>query len=181
MVSILAHLVSTGVGPFYDGALHFFLSFEDLLPGLALSLLSGLRGPRAGRMVVAVLPLAWVAGGTAGLENPIAAPPPAVTLALLGVPAALAAWDRELPLFIPVLLAAFFGLWCGFWNGAAMAVGSAGLRAVLGAASSVLLVAVLAAAAVVSLRAGWTRIVLRVAGSWIAALGLLALGWTLRK
>ncbi|MGH9366853.1 MAG: HupE/UreJ family protein, partial [Thermoanaerobaculia bacterium] len=40
-----AHLVSTGVGPFYDGAAHFLVSFEELLPVLALSLFAGLRGP----------------------------------------------------------------------------------------------------------------------------------------
>jgi hypothetical protein len=32
---------------------------------------------------------------------------------------------------------------------------------------------------VVSLRMPWTRIAVRVTGSWIAATGLLLLGWTL--
>jgi len=32
----------------------------------------------------------------------------------------------------------------------------------------------------VSLRSGWQRIVIRVAGSWVAAIGLLLLGWSLR-
>ena len=30
-----AHLVTTGLGPFYDGISHFFLSPEDLLPALS--------------------------------------------------------------------------------------------------------------------------------------------------
>ena len=38
-----------------------------------------------------------------------------------------------------------------------------------------------AAAFVVGLRAGWARIALRVAGSWIAACGLLLLGWAARS
>jgi len=38
----------------------------------------------------------------------------------------------------------------------------------------------LAAAAVVAIRAPWGRIAVRVAGSWIAAIGLLLLGWSLR-
>jgi hypothetical protein len=33
---------------------------------------------------------------------------------------------------------------------------------------------------VVSLVAAWARIAVRVAGSWIAAIGLLMLGWNLR-
>jgi hypothetical protein len=32
----------------------------------------------------------------------------------------------------------------------------------------------------VALRAPWTRIAVRVAGSWIAAIGLLLAGWALR-
>ena len=38
----------------------------------------------------------------------------------------------------------------------------------------------LISAIVVSLRRPWARIVVRVAGSWIAAIGLLMLGWALR-
>jgi hypothetical protein len=34
-------------------------------------------------------------------------------------------------------------------------------------------------AQVATLRAGWTLVAVRVAGSWIAAIGLLLLGWTL--
>jgi hypothetical protein len=40
-----------------------------------------------------------------------------------------------------------------------------------------LIVALLVSAAVVSLRAAWTRIAVRVAGSWVAAVGMLMLGW----
>jgi hypothetical protein len=36
------------------------------------------------------------------------------------------------------------------------------------------------AAIVVSLRWDWSRIVVRVAGSWIAAIGLLFLGWQIK-
>jgi len=36
------------------------------------------------------------------------------------------------------------------------------------------------AAIVVSVKAPWQRVVVRVAGSWIAAIGLLLLGWSLR-
>jgi hypothetical protein len=32
----------------------------------------------------------------------------------------------------------------------------------------------------VSLRTAWARIAVRVGGSWIAATGLLMIGWTLR-
>ena len=38
----------------------------------------------------------------------------------------------------------------------------------------------LGAALVVSLKIPWARIAIRVAGSWIAAIGMLLLGWTFR-
>ena len=39
-----AHLNSTGMGPVYDGLMHFLTSAEDVVPVLALALLAGLRG-----------------------------------------------------------------------------------------------------------------------------------------
>ena len=39
----------------------------------------------------------------------------------------------------------------------------------------------LGSAFVVSLRADWQRLAVRVAGSWIAAIGLLMIGWALRS
>ena len=39
---------------------------------------------------------------------------------------------------------------------------------------------VLLSAFVVTLKADWMRIAVRVAGSWIAAVGLLMLGWAYR-
>jgi hypothetical protein len=52
--------------------------------------------------------------------------------------------------------------------------------ALVGLVSGVFVLVVLAAALVVPLRAQWTRIAVRVAGSWIAASGLLMLGWSFR-
>ena len=52
--------------------------------------------------------------------------------------------------------------------------------ALLGLTSGVFVLIVIAAAFVVQLRAQWARIAVRVAGSWIAASGLLMLGWSFR-
>jgi len=56
-----AHLVTTGLGPVYDGIGHFFLSPGDALAVLALALLAGLRGTAAGRRALFILPVAWFA------------------------------------------------------------------------------------------------------------------------
>jgi urease accessory protein len=49
-----------------------------------------------------------------------------------------------------------------------------------GVACAVFGVVSLGAGLVVSLQHPWTRVAIRVAGSWIAATGLLMLGWGLR-
>ena len=64
-----AHLMSSGMGPIYDGLLHFLTSPEDLLPVLGLSLLVGLRGTAYGRRAMFTLPGAWLLGCLLGLST----------------------------------------------------------------------------------------------------------------
>jgi urease accessory protein len=68
----------------------------------------------------------------------------------------------------------------GYLNGSGMRDAGSALVAIAGLAGAVFVVVALAAAFVVRLRAHWTRIAVRVVGSWIAASGLLLLGWSLR-
>ncbi len=42
---------------------------------------------------------------------------------------------------------------------------------------TVMVIALLTAAAVVPVRALWARVAVRVAGSWVVAVGMLMLGW----
>jgi hydrogenase/urease accessory protein HupE len=170
-----AHLVSTGVGPFYDGIAHFFVSFEEILPVLALGLLAGLQGPRHGRWLIAILPLAWLSGAFLGLAWPKPPASPLPLIALLVVPGVLAAWGRALPIPVVAAVAGAFGFMVGHANGVTMA----GWQEILGAGSAALVVATLVAAAVAALRVAWMRIAARVAASWLAALGILAAGWML--
>ena len=58
---------------------------------------------------------------------------------------------------------------------------SLGLAGVLGIAVAVFVVVALLASLAVSLRMHWMRLAARVAGSWIAAVGLLMVGWTLKS
>ncbi len=173
-----AHLITTGLGPIYDGIGHFALTPEDLMPALALAVLAGLRGPDHARRTIVLLPLAWLVAGAAGVVA--GAPIPGafawLPILLLG---ALVAADARLPLAATSGLALALGAFLGYANGSAMAQAGAGLRGVAGIALAVFVVVTLAAAAVTAWRAGWARIAWRVAGSWIAASGLLLLGWSL--
>lgn len=175
-----AHLVSSGLGPFYDGVSHFALSVEDLLPALALALLAGQRGSRAGRLVLFVLPGAWLLGGLAGLARPaVSASAFLTTVSFLALGALVALEARLAPGWVAGLATAV-GAVHGYLNGAAMSAARLGALGLVGVVATLFTVVALASALVVVLRAPWTRIAVRVAGSWIAAIGLLLLGWSFR-
>jgi hydrogenase/urease accessory protein HupE len=175
-----AHLVNSGLGPFYDGVAHLFVTPEDVLVVVATALLAGLRDKQCGRFVLFGLPLAWLAGAVAGQRAQLAAELPIVSAALLIALGALVAADRRLPGRFVVGLAMAVGLVHGFLNGAALAAASSGGLAVGGTVCAVFVVVALVVGQVVSLRKEWARIAVRVAGSWIGAIGLLMLGWAAR-
>jgi len=175
-----AHLVQTGFGPFYDGLSHFALTPDDLLSVVALALLGGLSGARAGRHVMLALPAAWLAGGIAGLLRPVLDASPAVTTVSFLILGLLVVLDRGLPASVIASGAIVFGVVHGFLNGAAMSRVGLGLVGLLGIVAAVFTLAALLAALVVSRRRPWERIAVRVAGSWITAVGLLMLGWLFR-
>ncbi len=179
----VAHLMTTGLGPFYDGLAHLFVTPEDLLPVLALSLAAGLRGPAGGRTVLFVLPPAWLAGVfLGGLFSPHWIWP-VVAAGLTVLFGTLAAADLRLSARVVGVLAAALGLWNGSWNGIDLVrSGADRFGTGLGIACAVFVVVALvgSAAAAVSVRAAAARIAARVAASWIAAAGLFMLGWSLR-
>jgi hydrogenase/urease accessory protein HupE len=175
-----AHLVNTGLGPFYDGVSHLAMSPDDLLSALALALLAGLSGARAGRHVLFLLPPVWLVGGLFGLRFDQEVSPALFTILSFLVTGVLVAWDRKLPLMLISGLTCCFGLLHGFLNGTAMAQAGGGFLALFGICLAVFVLTALFSGLVVSLKAYWARITVRVAGSWIAAIGLLMLGWTYR-
>ena len=175
-----AHLVNSGLGPFYDGVSHFALTPEDLLPALALALLAGQRGSRAGRLALFALPTAWLLGGLLGLVFPtIESVTALTTVSFLALGGLVAAEARLQPEWVTAL-AVVVGLLHGYLNGAAMTQAKLGALGVVGIVSTLFVVVALAAAMVVAIRVPWGRIAVRVAGSWIVAIGLLLLGWSLR-
>jgi len=174
----LAHLVNTGMGPVYDGIGHLVMTPEDLVPTLAIALYCGLRGRRAGRQAIFVLPLLWFAGGLFGLTlvAPPAFPVTSLSFLLLGL---LIAADARLPLNVVTPLVGVIGLLHGVLNGLALKDGPGSL-ALLGIAGVLFAIVALVSAFIVTLERPWSRIVVRVMGSWVAASGLLMIGWFFR-
>jgi hydrogenase/urease accessory protein HupE len=175
-----AHLNATGMGPIYDGLMHFLLSPEDLVPALALALLAGLRGAPFGRRAMFTLPAAWLMGSLFGLSAAVASAGTlgaSLWLLFLG---ALVVADAKLSLRSMTALSTFLGLVHGYLNGTGMGLTAPAVVAAVGLAAAVFVLVVLVAALVVQLRAQWARVAVRVGGSWIAASGLLMLGWSIR-
>src|SRR5262249_29823746 len=105
-----------------------------------------------------------------------------ISLLLLGI---LIAWDVSLPWIVIAVISTAVGLAHGFYDGAAFTAAGANATVVtlqfIGIAVALFVLVALFAALVVSLRLDWMRIVVRVAGSWIAAIGLLLLGWAIHR
>lgn len=176
-----AHLDSSGLGPVYDGAMHVLASPEDLVPVLALALFAGLRGATQARHVLFALPGAWLAGAFLGLGAPAAQGSAVVSAVVFLVLGALAAADATLPRPVTTGVAILVGLYHGYLNGTGMGATADSAVALLGLTAVVFVLVVITAAFVVWLRADWSRIAVRVVGSWIAASGLLLLGWAARR
>jgi urease accessory protein len=175
-----AHLNSTGMGPIYDGFLHFFSSPEDIIPVVALALFTGLRGPEYGRRALFLLPASWFIGCLLGAmaKQPVAWPLAAISFLVFG---GLVAADARVSVRGTALLAVLLGIVHGWMNGSGVTWTGSVLAVYLGLVSGISILVALVSALVIQLRPSWTRIAVRVAGSWIVATGLSLIGWAARS
>jgi urease accessory protein len=173
-----AHLVTTGLGPVYDGIGHLVMTPEDLVPALAIALFAGLRGAAPGRRALFVLPLAWFAGGLLGaaIEGLPTMPVASISFLILGV---LVAADLNLSPKTFTAVVVVVGFVHGVLNGVALK-DSTGILGLIGIMATLFIIVAIVSAFIISLRKPWTRIVVRVAGSWVAAMGMLMFGWLMR-
>lgn len=177
-----AHLVVTGMGPIYDGIDHFGFSPEDWAPVVALALFAGLRGPPTARLLLAVLPTAWLVGGIVALGGATA---PATILSVSAATAflvvgGLLAANAPLPPMASAVVATAVGLTRGFADLSGTALSGGHLLTLAGMAASVFVAFALAASMTLPLKRFWMVAAVRVGGSWLAALGLLLAGWVWR-
>jgi hydrogenase/urease accessory protein HupE len=178
---VQAHLVETGFGAFYDGFAHVVLTPADLLLIIGLALLVGQRGTQAARWAVVLLPLAWLAGGLLGRALPLSSTWPALTTLTFAIAGALVALNARLPNAVVAVAVVLAAALHGIVNGATMAPGGAALLGIAGAVAAAACLFTILAAQVSALQAGWTRVAVRVGGSWVAAAGVLMLGWLARS
>lgn len=178
-----AHLMSTGFGPFYDGLAHLFITPVDLMAVLAVAMLAGLSGARSGRCTLLSVTAAWWIGGMISLsmEGVVAAWMIGAAAAPFFVGLAVAL-DLRLPLAATTSVAALVGAGFGLLNGLSLRATEAAILPLVGITTAVFLCVTLVTALTVHLSKNrdWRRVAIRVAGSWITAISLLMVGWTLR-
>jgi urease accessory protein len=148
------------------------------LADLRAWLLAGQQGARTARWLLLVFPLALLLGAAFTTLAPALPWVPVVNTASFVLLGALVAGAWRLPLSAMVGLAALFGLSHGYQNGSAMTPRVAAHLFVPGVALIGFMAAAVVSAATlaISTRAEWLRIAVRVAGSWIAAIGILMIG-----
>jgi urease accessory protein len=177
-----AHSTVKGAGDLYAGLLHALTALEHVLPFVALSLLAGQRGLKAqAEAVLLVFPVALMSGAAAALWLP-----PVPGLAFFNVASATllgglvaAAWPLPRAVFYGLVVV--FGLSHGFANGEAISENTKAYLFILGIGLSglaVLAYGMLMVDFLLKRKAGWIPIAVRVAGSWIAAIGVLVLATT---
>lgn len=172
-----AHSAAKGIGDFYSGALHALTALEHVLPFLALGVLAGQQGQKA-EPVLGVFCIALLVGAALAIWIP-ALP----YLAVLNIDSAivlggLVAIAKPLPAAIFYAIAVVFGLGHGFANGEGMSEGIKPYLFIPGVALAGLVVTaygLIVTDWLLRRKAGWLHIAVRVAGSWIAAIGILVL------
>jgi hydrogenase/urease accessory protein HupE len=175
-----AHLVQTGLGAFADGAARLVLTPSDLLLACGLGALAVQQGAACGVQLRLALPLAWLLGGSVGLRLPMELSTPWLNTIAFSLVGLLVALQVPLGGRATIASAALVGLWFGLVNGSAQAFHSGAAQALVGGVVAVAALTAILTLALCPPHPAWLRIGLRVAGSWIAASGLLMVGWLIK-
>lgn len=180
---LYAHAVFSTKGPFFGGLKHFGLSIEDVLAAIAVGIIAAQHAVGVTGKSILALAAGWYGCGAIGLNyGPSSSGAdwiPAITVLVLGVLGAIGGQYRTA---VPVGIAAATGSVHGLLNGMAMQPENLGFGLVqlLGIVTAASFVATYPSALLDLFKYAWVRIAARVLSSWIAATGLLLLGWVLR-
>ncbi|MFZ0409763.1 MAG: HupE/UreJ family protein [Cyanobium sp.] len=175
-----AHLVQTGLGSFADGAARLLLTPSDLMLVCGLAALAVQQGTACAVSLRLALPLAWLLGGIVGLRLPMELSTPwlnTIAFSLVGLMVAL-----QVPMSrrVNTVLVVLAGFWFGLVNGSALAFHSGAVMSLVGGVVAVAALTAMLTLALCPPHPAWLRIGLRVTGSWIAASGVLMVGWLIK-
>jgi urease accessory protein len=172
---VAAHPIQ-GVGDFYSGMLHPLLALEQIVPIIALGLLAGQQERLTAARVLGTFPAALIAGACTALTFHPAPFYVFVNTAAMVVLGLLVVISRRLPELPLIVLTATLGFCQGLPVGAEINGDLAPWRFIPGAGLTALVVIAYGIGLVRWLKAPWAQIAVRVAGSWVAAIGIMVLG-----
>lgn len=176
----LAH-TAAGSSDLYAGALHALSAPAHLLSFVAIGLLAGQQAGKAQSMLM-VFCLALIAGTLASSTLPAQPATGSLNLAVTATLGTLVATAWRLPGPALLTLASVCGLGLGWASGSDAGPGTNRWLFAPGVAVAGLAVStycLMATDFLLRRNAGWMRIAVRVAGSWIAAIAVLVLAITI--
>lgn len=171
------------LGGRYGPLLHPLLSLDHLLALVAIGLLAGQQGARGARRLIVALLLGLLLGAVLPIFANLAdlvSHLDLVNAASLFVLGGLVALAARIPHSLLLIVVAFFGMSHGAANAIDLAGTAAPALIVVGVAVAGMIATLPLAIVITTLGQGWPRIVVRVIGSWIAAIGLMMLGLALK-
>jgi urease accessory protein len=179
-----AHIVAARLGDFYAGAFHLLTDLQDLILWIAMGLLAGSLGAARGRWLVLVFPLGLLAGSVLGqLSGVVWARPAADAGMILALGLLLVAAIR-LPATLLCAIAFALAMIRGAANASDLAPETDRLLFAAGLACAGYAAITLIMALTLAFRrsdAGpslaWRGIAIRAFGGWIAAIGLMMVGF----
>ena len=181
-----AHIVAARLGDFYAGALHPLTELQDLILWAAMGVLAGSLGAERGRWLVLVFPLGLLAGFACGRASGIVSVSPAADAGMILLLGLLLAAAIRLPTALLGAIAFALAAIRGATNAGDLGAESDRLLFAAGLAcagyASITLVMALTLAfrrADADPATAWRGIAIRALGGWIAAIGLMMVGFAL--
>lgn len=175
-----AHILLTGVDNLIHALRHLILAPETILTLLAAPLLAGMHGEAAARTAAPAGIAAWTLASLLAFLTGFGADFALSTAVLLLMLGLFIAADLRLDPPITAACAALTGILAGLRHGNAAAGLPIPFAAAMFALDSAILLLVWTSGYLLLRYAPWARLGVRVAGSWMAAIALLYLGWLLR-
>lgn len=181
-----AHIIASRLGDFYAGAVHPLTDLQDLILWLAMGVLAGSLGAARGRWLVLVFPLGLLAGLVLGLSFGLVSARPAVDAAMILMLGLLLAAAVRVPAVLLGALAFGLAVMRGAANAADLAPETNRLLFAAGLACAGYAAITLAMALTLTFRRlddgasmTWRNVAIRAFGGWVAAIGLMMVGFAL--
>ena len=179
-----AHIVASRLGDFYAGALHPLTDLQDLILWIAIGVLAGSLGAAKGRWLVLIFPLGLLTGLALQHGSGWVSPGPAADAGMILVLGLLLAAAARIPTALLCVIAFGLAVARGAANASDIATDTnrllfaAGLACVGYAAITLIMALTLAFRQPdAGAASAWRGIAIRACGGWIAAIGLMMVGF----